>query len=206
MGRKKLSEQARQAFRDRLLSAAMKLFAESGYDAVSIRALANAVGCSAMTPYRYFAHKAAIFDACRCRAFENFAEAQERIAGRHDDPLGRIRALGEAYASFADDNPAAFRLMFELDQPRESSSGLHKAEQRAFRTLRDAVSDAVQAGYLRGDPITLAHLYWTSLHGIVVLSLTRKLVHGRSRSALLAALFEGAFTRAAAAAKVDLDS
>ena len=200
MGRKKLTEPAKEAFRNTLLVAAMKLFAESGYDAVSIRALASAVGCSAMTPYRYFEHKAAIFDACRCRAFEGFAEAQERVAVRHEDPLQRIRALGEAYASFADNNPAAFRLMFELDQPQESSAGLDDAERRAFRTLRDAVSEAVQRGHLQGDPITLAHLYWSSLHGIVVLSLTSKLVHGRSRSALLAALFEGAFTRAASSA------
>lgn len=200
MGRKKLSEQAKQEFRDALLAAALKLFAESGYESVSIRALSKAVGCSAMTPYRYFEHKAAIFDACRCRAFEDFAEAQELVAARHRDPLQRIRALGEAYAAFVDNHPAAFRLMFELDQQLEPGSELRKAERRAFRTLRDAVTEAVQRGRLRGDPITLAHLYWTSLHGIVVLSLTRKLVHGRTRSVLLGALFEGAFTRAASSA------
>ena len=200
MGRKKLSERDRQEFRDALLDVALQLFAKNGYDAVSIRALAKAMGCSAMTPYRYFEHKAAIFDACRCRAFEDFAESQELVAGRHADPLRRIRALGQAYASFANDNPAAFRLMFELDQRTDSSPGLRKAERRAFRTLRHAVAEAVGRGRLRGDPITLAHLYWTSLHGIVVLDLTRKLVHGRSRAALFRALFEGALNRAGSSA------
>ncbi len=194
MGRKKLSKQGRRAFRDALLRAALKLFAENGYDAVSIRALAEAVGCSAMKPYRYFDDKSAIFDACRCHAFEGFAEVQELVATRHADPLKRIRALGEAYASFADENPAAFRLMFELEhQPKESSSGLKKAERRAFRTLRDAVAEAVKQGRLQGNPVSLAHLYWTSLHGIVVLNLNGKLVHGRSKYTLLKSLFDGAF-------------
>ncbi len=73
MGRKKLTEEQITRFQATLLDAALKLFAEEGYEAVSIRTLARAVGCSAMTPYRYFTDKAAIFDACRYRAFEELA-------------------------------------------------------------------------------------------------------------------------------------
>ena len=86
--------------------------------------------------------------------------------------------------------------MFELDQPKASSKDLVQAERRAFNTLKQAVIEGVEMGYLKGDPNTLAHLYWTSLHGVVVLDLTGKLVHGRSKRTLLRSLFDGAFTSA----------
>lgn len=196
MGRKKLTVEQVDQFRTALLDAALELFVEVGYEAVSIRALAAAVGCSAMTPYRYFDDKAAIFDACRCRAFENFADIQESTAAKHPQPMERIRFLGQAYATYANDNPGAFRLMFELNQSEKSSRALRKAEQRAFDTLRQSVTEGVEQDFIRGDADTLAHLYWAALHGIVVLQATGKLVHGRSKNTLLKALFGGVFTSA----------
>ncbi len=196
MGRKKLTDEEKASFRTELLDAALELFTNEGYEAVSVRALAASVGCSAMTPYRYFDDKAAIFNACRCLAFERFAEAQEATAALHSDPVVRIKALGQAYAAYAVNNPDAFRLMFEFDQPEKPSTELAKAEHRAFNTLRQAVVESVDDHRLKGDPDSLAHLYWASLHGVVVLDFAGKLVHGRSKRTLLRALFDGAFTSA----------
>ena len=33
----------------------------------------------------------------------------------------------------------------------------------------------VEAGLLEGDPATLAHVYWASLHGLIVLQMAGKL-------------------------------
>lgn len=196
MGRRKLKDQEIEQFRSTLMDTALRLFAKEGYKTVSTRSLAAAAGCSAMTPYRYFKDKAAIFDACRCRAFTDFAQSQERVAEQHLQPMTRLKALGQAYANYATDNPDAFRLMFELDQSEQSSKGLVNAEHRAFNTLRVAVSEAVQQGVLKGDPANLAHFFWASLHGIVILDLSNKLIHGRSKHTLLKSLFDGDFTSA----------
>ena len=194
MGRKRLTDEERERFRTRLLDVALELFAKAGFEAVSIRSLADQLGCSAMTPYRYFDDKAAIFDACRARAFEAFAEAQEATAAKHTDPRNRVRALGQAYANFADRRPNEFRLMFELEQPAEPSEDLGLAERRAFATIRNAVSESVEAGYMRGDALTLAHMLWATLHGLVALDLNGKLVHGRAKRTLLKAFFDGIFS------------
>lgn len=196
MGRKKLTEDERAAFRTRLLDTALELFADDGFDAVSIRSLAKKLGCSAMTPYRYFDDKAAIFNACRAQAFEDFAKNQEAIASKHSDPRARVKALGQAYASFADKRPFEFRLMFEVEQPGEPSDQLVEAEQRAFATIRNAVDESVSAGYMVGDALTLAHMLWATLHGMVVLDLNGKLVHGRAKRTLLTAFFDGVFSSA----------
>ena len=52
-------------FQDRLCDVAEPLFAEHGAEAVTIRQLADAVGVSPMTPYRYFKDRDAILAAVR---------------------------------------------------------------------------------------------------------------------------------------------
>lgn len=189
MGRRKLTAEETEAFREKILEAALELFAVHGFDAVSLRSIAAAVGCSPMTPYRYFRDKSDVFDAARCLAFDRFATDQEAVAAGISEPMERIKALGKAYSRYADEHPSQFRLMFEFDQPGATSPLLLDAGKRSFATLHLATADAVKAGLIRGNVDVLAHLYWTSLHGIVTLGLAGKLIHGKEKADLLNALF-----------------
>ena len=69
-------------FRERLCSAAERLFAERGPDAVTMRQLAAELGVSPMTPYRYFHDKDDILAAVRANGFNRFAEALETARGQ----------------------------------------------------------------------------------------------------------------------------
>ena len=109
-----LSSEEIQEFRDALCRVAERLFAEHGYGGVTLRAMARELGCSAMTPYRYFENKEAIFTAVRTKAFIRHGEVFEKIAGEHRDPLERLRAYAYAYVGFARDEPHAYRIMFEI--------------------------------------------------------------------------------------------
>ena len=69
------------------------------------------------------------------------------------------------------------------------SPALADAGNRSFATLHEATADAVAAGIISGDVDTLAHLFWTSLHGIVTLDLAGKLVHGPKKGKLAESAF-----------------
>jgi AcrR family transcriptional regulator len=169
------------AFRDRIREAAARLFADAGYPAVTLRAIASEVGCSPMTPYRYFQSKEEIFAVVRAEAFRRFADAQEKGIRGIDDPALRLYALGRVYVDFAKQDPQSYRLMFELGQaPVTNHAELLVEGERAWRVIRDSVARAVEAGVLDGDPDTLAHVFWASVHGLVSLSLAGKLELGRS--------------------------
>jgi len=71
MPRAALSQSEVDEFRDALCETATRLFAEQGYQGVTMRALATSLGCSPMTPYRYFENKAEIFEAVRSAAFDS---------------------------------------------------------------------------------------------------------------------------------------
>src|SRR5262245_63796177 len=100
-------------FRSELCKVATERFARFGYEGVSMRQLAEALGCSPKTPYRYFKDKADILATVRAQAFTRFAEALEKAIAGVSDPAERGRLAGEAYLGFALKNPHAYRIMFE---------------------------------------------------------------------------------------------
>ena len=191
MARPALRPDEIESFRARLCEAAMQMFADEGYDAVTLRALAEKLECSHALPYRYFADKREIFAAVCALGFERFADALERAAAGIDDPEERLRALGRAYFEFALQEPHAYRIMFELREPAGAEFPQYKVKEiRSWQALLHAVELAVQAGVLAGEPDLVAHQIWAGLHGLVSLHLAGKLNLGRSAKELLAPHFE----------------
>jgi AcrR family transcriptional regulator len=184
-------------FRARLCAVAQERFATDGRDAVTMRSLAEALGCSPMTPYRYFRNKDDILAAVRTAAFDHFAEAMEAAAAGAGDPRAAGQATGEAYVRFALGNPDAYRLMFDLSQPdQDRYPDLVRASARARRTMSAALETLVKAGIFGGDPELLGYAFWAALHGLVVLRLAGKLppepAFETIRAALMGLLVAGA--------------
>jgi len=188
MPRAALSAADVEAFRARAVVAATRLFAEQGYSAVTLRAIAAELGTSAMAPYRYFENKAEIFAMVRAEAYRRFADMQEAAFRQSEAPLERLFMMRNAYVRFALDFPNEYRVMFELHQePEDRYPALSAESHRAFRSLEEAARLAIEAGVLVGDPTTVAHQLWSTLHGMVTLHLAGKLTLGRSLDDLLAA-------------------
>ncbi|MGO4815505.1 TetR/AcrR family transcriptional regulator, partial [Cupriavidus sp. 2MCAB6] len=74
---KNLTQDEIETFKARLCAVAERRFAEGGVASVSMRQLAEEMGCSPMTPYRYFKDKEDILAAVRTAAFDRFAAALE---------------------------------------------------------------------------------------------------------------------------------
>lgn len=171
-----LSSEDVEAFRTRLCAAAETLFAEHGIEAVTMRELAQALGVSPMTPYRYFKDKDAILAAVRAAAFRRFSMALETAMIEPCDAVTRSRRAGQAYIEFALAEPQAYRLMFDLTQPTQGEyPELLSALDRARRTMTVHIEAMIHAGLLEGDPELIGHLFWSMLHGMLMLQINCKL-------------------------------
>jgi len=163
-------------FRERLCEAATRLFDAKGREGFTMRELASEIGVSAMTPYRYFKDKEDILAAVRARAFNRFAASLETAFQDAATAPEKSQAVYQAYIAFAFGEPAAYRLMFDLSQPEESAyPELVQANTRARATMTAYVRALVTDGILEGDPDLIGHVFWSSLHGAVVLKLAGKL-------------------------------
>ena len=165
-----------ESFRTRLCDVAEKLFAAHGPDGVTMREMADALGVSSMTPYRYFKDKDAILAAVRTRAFNQFAAAMESArleSARIESARQSSRARsGNAYIEFALAHPAAYRLMFDVSQPTFADyPDLVAAMGRARLTMGGGLRDLATAGRFKGDVELAAYVFWSTMHGAVMLEL-----------------------------------
>lgn len=171
-----LSEDQVRKTRERIIAAAERLFAESGPENASLRAVAREIGWTAASLYRYFPGKEALLAATRAAVLNRFSERIETAYASSDDLWQRSRAVGQAYAGFAFDEPHAYRLMFSYAPPPEPKPPeLAEAEARSMRTVTDYVSDMIAAGLLEGDAEAIGRAYWAALHGLIVLRLSGRI-------------------------------
>ncbi len=184
-------------FRQRLCDAAARLFIERGPDAVTMRSLAKELGCSAMTPYRYFKDKDAILAAVRARGFDEFADALERANVGPVDSMSSARAIGAAYIQFASERPHVYRMMFEAPFLRDGDvdPDLVRAGERARNQMKACVRDMVASGVIEGDPSLIGNMLWGGVHGIVMLSLSGMLSRHLTPEAISLELFQAVVDR-----------
>jgi AcrR family transcriptional regulator len=155
-----------------ILEAARDLLAEGGVRALSMRGLAERVGVSATAIYHHFASNEDLVSRVVSNGYLRFGEYVQAAADRYPKgSLERLMGLGEGYVRFAFENQEYFRVLYSIQSrsPRElddlpGGGGYH--------LLRQCVVDAVASGAIReADPDVVAHYLWTSVHGLVTLSL-----------------------------------
>jgi AcrR family transcriptional regulator len=177
MGTTDRREREKQELRTKILDAARELFAAEGYDAVTMRKIAERIEYSPTAIYAHFKDKnALILELCQSD-FLAFAQA---FAGflAVEDPLERLRRAGSAYVEFAIENPQHYRLMFMTARPPlegEDTSQANDPARNAYAFLRSTVADAVDKGLFRPeltDVDLIAQTIWAALHGTVALQIT----------------------------------
>jgi AcrR family transcriptional regulator len=124
--------------------------------------------------------KASIYARVRVEAFRQLADRQEAAAAKAKDPRERLRRLGEAYLDFGLEQPEAYRVMFEMKVRADRYPELEAEQRRSFSYLLATVQELLSSGALSGDALTLAHVFWAQVHGLVSLHLAGKLSLGRT--------------------------
>jgi len=166
-----LTEQDIADFRAELCKVATERFARFGYEGVTMRQLAEALGCSPKTPYRYFKDKADILATVRAQAFAKFADTLEAaLADAPDEPSVRAQRTGEAYFRFAMKNPHDYRIMFDINAPIDGSHpDLAQCADRAATYITRTAESLAKAGVIDVDPTMFGYSMWAAAHGLVML-------------------------------------
>jgi AcrR family transcriptional regulator len=140
-------------------------------DAVSIRAIADAVGVTPPSIYLHFPDKEALILAVCERHFEMFDAVIEDAGRSTDDPVESLRRRGRAYVRFGLENPEPYRILFMTRTESAHRSDVSVgAGARAFQHLVDAVQRCIDDGAFRPvDPVVAATGVWTAVHGITSL-------------------------------------
>jgi AcrR family transcriptional regulator len=174
----------RSGLRAAILAAARELFNEQGYEATTMRKIAEHIGYSATAIYRHFPDKHSILTEL---VHGDFAALGASFAGAmaEPDPIERLGLLGRGYIDYGLRNPNHYRLMFMTRKtPVHALEGaecgpITKGDPTsdAYAALVFTLREVIATGVLRpefSDPETVAQILWASLHGLVSLYLDHK--------------------------------
>jgi AcrR family transcriptional regulator len=173
-------ERERLETRGRIMDAARELFAREGYDAVSMRRIAEAIEYSPTAIYVHFQDKQdLLLQLCQCD-FLSMAQGMADLQ-QVPDPIERIRRMGHAYIRFGAGRPNHYRLMFmtPLEFPpdaAEKDPNHGKVDRSSYTLLRQTCQQAIDQGRIRReyrDPDLVAQTFWSAVHGVVSLHIVK---------------------------------
>lgn len=164
--------------REEILDAASGLLVSTGSeDAVSLRAVADAVGVTPPSIYLHFADKTDLVFAVCEEHFRRFdAEIEAAVAGS-GGPVEELHVRARAYMEFGLEHPEEYRILF-MTRPGHTAVGFG-AEQvmdaTAFIHLVDNVVRCRDAGLLRvtAEETVVATMLWAAVHGLTSLLIAK---------------------------------
>ena len=153
-----------------LLDAAIQLIGEVGHNGFTLREVARRAGVSHNAPYRHFADRDELLSAVAAQGFRELNEAMLEAGTGEPTPLGRLKQAGAAYVEFALRRPEHFTVMFDASIAKSESDA------QAFETLLGLIKECQEAGSLPGgEPLRLALLAWSMVHGVAKLATAQRL-------------------------------
>lgn len=165
----------REEMRTRILDAARNLFATEGYDAVTLRKVADCIEYCPATIYKYFSDKD---EMVRALCEEDIAAmmATFRPSMAELTPLERLKSFGRAYIDMGLVQPNHYRLMFmtPLLSPDDSMLVEKHAnpDTDSYGLFLAVVQQCIDAGVFRDelkDAEFIAQTIWAGLHGVISL-------------------------------------
>lgn len=164
-------ERLKQEIRSDILAAARDLFVTQGYANVSVRKIADQVGCAPGTIYLHFEDKDSILSAICVEMFAKLNKRMEAIRNDKGDPLERLRRGGRQYIQFALDHPYHYLATFGLTgAARFRSEEARRAGEESFNCMRDCVRLCVEAKVMRSNDVEeISQSLWACWHGVAML-------------------------------------
>ncbi|MEM8794009.1 MAG: TetR/AcrR family transcriptional regulator [Pseudomonadota bacterium] len=149
VGRPPRSEDEIIRFRQKIAAAALAIYKEEGFEAVSMRRLSRDVGCSATTLYAHFDGKTEIL----MQLWDHIlAEMGDEILKRLtdvSDPLERLKTAAIAFVTYWVENPDHFRLVFmsnDVSRPNVDAFLTDTGTEAQFQIFRKLVGDVMGGG------------------------------------------------------------
>lgn len=154
-----------RAEREHRIVAAARVIAErEGWDAVTIRRLADEIEYSQPVLYSHFENRDAIVAAVALEGFRELADALRQAAGGSTGRRNALKNVAMAYLDFALGRPALYEAMFVLPTDLRFAEAGTRAELRAGF---EALAAVVTPFCVDGDVVT--ETFWAVLHGLAEL-------------------------------------
>ncbi|GAB3794196.1 TetR/AcrR family transcriptional regulator [Spirosoma humi] len=155
-----------------ILQAAWQLVLEEGWQALSIRKIADAIEYSVPVIYTHFENKDAILQEFTKEGFRLLTEVIIQQRDSQPDPSQQLVAIAQGYWDFAIAHKEYYQVMFGLGIPRceqvNQVAEIKQFSELLIHVIQHAINNSQQPEV---NAFLKFHTYWSILHGLVSIQL-----------------------------------
>jgi len=168
--------------RAEILDAAEALYAEKGWDALTVDQVARSARLSRALVYVYYRDKEELLFAIGERAMHLLRDRFVAAAAEHPVGLDKVTAIGEAYMTYAREFPHYFDFCSRFHahsvaiDPGSHEGACQATGDEAIGTVVKAIEAGIRDGSIRqdvGNPVLLATALWAFSHGVIQLAMAK---------------------------------
>ena len=167
-------EEEKERRRAEMVDAAEELYAEVGWDDVTMERVAKSARLSRALIYVYFRDKSDLLHAITERALLELRERFVAAAAAHRQGLDQVQAIGHAYVLFQQEKPyrfdacSRFHAHQAAGQPAEDACAA--AGDAVMEVIVKALLQGQADGSIRkdiGNPAQVCVMLWAFTHGLI---------------------------------------
>jgi len=156
-----------------ILEAALQIVKEEGWQALSMRKIADVIEYTAPIIYEYFSNKEAILLELIRQGYLKLSRELEQARDRHRLPAKQLEDMWLTYWNYAFANKELYQGMFGITTSCacEMVNKLPEAE-RPYELFSAVIGEFMNIDDLEGDIIcTKYYTFWSVVHGLVSINL-----------------------------------
>ncbi len=173
----------KEARRKQIVDAAEEVYADTGWDELTIDQVARRARLSRALVYVYFKDKFDLHCAICERSLLLLGDRFEQAAARHSRGRDQVEALGRSYVAFSQEVPHYFQALarYEAHSPTHvegdsNEAACQVAGERVHAIMVECITRGMQDGSIRadlGNPYLTAVTLWGFMHGIIQIAATK---------------------------------
>lgn len=175
MASKDRIQRLKESTRNSILDAALQIATEEGWQALSMRKIADAIEYTAPIIYEYFPNKEGILLELTRKGYVTLCGNVKDAKGKFSKPDDQLEAMWIAYWNFAFDYKELYQLMFGVDMNccglKKSMPEAEACEKLFYVAIKEVLID-------KNAPEEFVcrkyYTFWSIIHGLISINLVNK--------------------------------
>lgn len=174
MASKERIQRLKEETRTSILEAAYEIVKEEGWQALSMRKIADKIEYTAPIIYEYFSNKEAILEELTRKGYLYLAKEITEACNQHELPAEQLEAMWMAYWHFAFKKKELYQLMFGVSM---NCCAMEKCSvtDAPHRLIKSAIQKLRNGEKLSKEELDIKFFtFWSAVHGLVSINLVNQ--------------------------------
>ncbi|MFD2871238.1 TetR/AcrR family transcriptional regulator [Mucilaginibacter ximonensis] len=158
-----------------ILDASLKIVKEKGWDALSMRKIADEIEYTAPIIYEYFANKDAILMELTRKGFLMLAKQLEVARDKHRDPAKQLEAMWMTYWDFAFAERELYQLMYGVRVSCCEMARIMPESEKPMDLIWDVIVELMLPHVGTEEEVcTKYYTFWSVIHGLISINMVNR--------------------------------